>query len=287
MRRTPRSLAAALLSLGLVLSTPAGSTSAPLPPDEAYQAVVSMRLDGATPFGAVLLAGGRELLVAERQTRQGTFGVVGFSVRDATTGRELRRLRPRASAGLTPQWAVSEDRTRLVFGAVDGDRHAVLVIDVATDQELHRLSLPAGRQGLGAVTLSPDARRVAAVTQAGSSTAVLVWDVQGSAAPREIRVDAAHSIAFSPGGDRVVTASTEATGFFGGSSEGVAAVWDVATGRRLAEVRLKDGAFMLAGFSPDGTRILTANRGPEKSPASVAASTSVTSKSPSSTNRRR
>jgi len=147
------------------------------------------------------------------------------------------------------RWDLSADGSRLALGVIESGRHALLVIDVA---------------------ISADARRVAGAVGGTLSSRVLVWDVQGVAEPREISVTAATTIDFSPDGERALTAFTEATGPFGGSSDGVAEVWNVTTGRRLTAIRVKDSGFLGALFSPDGARILTANRGVKDSPAQVA-----------------
>jgi WD40 repeat protein len=56
--------------------------------------------------------------------------------------------------------------------------------------------------------------------------------------------------AFSPGGERVVTASTDAT----------ARIWDVETGDPVRVLKGHQGWVTTAVFSPDGTRVLTAGR---------------------------
>jgi WD40 repeat protein len=274
MTRAPYTLAAVLLSIGLAVAAhrTAVASSAPLPPDEAYEAVSSARVANGIPWGGTLTSGGRELLVAERRMGHGVS--VSFSIRDTVSGQEIRRLRPRAMDSWAPQWDVSADGARLVLGVADGRRHSLVVIDVASDQDVQRLTLPEGFT-LGAVAISPDARWVAGVLNATRSSRVHVWDVQSAAAPREVRITSAQSIDVSPDGARVLTAFTEATGLFGGSSDGVAEVWDVGTSKRLTEVRAKDAAFLAALFSPDGTRILTANRGVEKSPAQVESSATL------------
>lgn len=57
------------------------------------------------------------------------------------------------------------------------------------------------------------------------------------------------SVAFSPSGDRIVTASEDRTAW----------VWDAGTGTELAVLRGHDEAVLSAAFSPDGTRIVTAS----------------------------
>jgi dipeptidyl aminopeptidase/acylaminoacyl peptidase len=57
------------------------------------------------------------------------------------------------------------------------------------------------------------------------------------------------SAAFSPDGQRIVTASADKT----------ARIWDAATGKPIGELRGHDSAVRSAAFSPDGKRIVTAS----------------------------
>jgi WD40 repeat protein len=57
------------------------------------------------------------------------------------------------------------------------------------------------------------------------------------------------SAAFSPDGNRVVTASADKT----------ARVWDAAIGKQVAILRGHDSAVYSAAFSPDGNRVVTAS----------------------------
>ena len=57
------------------------------------------------------------------------------------------------------------------------------------------------------------------------------------------------SAAFSPDGERVVTASDDNT----------ARLWDAETGREVATLKGHDGPVYSAAFSPDGKRVVTAS----------------------------
>lgn len=248
--------AVVVLSLGV---TPAAATNAS---SEAYVAEATIQIEGATPWGAVLISGGRELLVAEQQT-----GKASFSIREVATGRELRRLRPR-EVGWYPIWNLSADGTRLVLGTIESGQRYIVVVDVASDREMRRFPIPENR-GIGGVAISHDGSRVAAIG-ANFLVRLHIWDVESGAELREIKTAAASSIAFSPDGARVLTTVSLMTGLFGGGVDAIAEVWDVASGRRVSEVKVKDAGFEGGIFSPDGAQFLTANRGGTDSPGGPA-----------------
>src|SRR5262249_50574084 len=58
-----------------------------------------------------------------------------------------------------------------------------------------------------------------------------------------------HSVAFSPGGSRIVTASEDKT----------ARIWDAATAREIAVLRGHEDPVYSAAFSPDGSHLVTAS----------------------------
>ena len=58
-----------------------------------------------------------------------------------------------------------------------------------------------------------------------------------------------NSAAFSPDGSRIVTASNDNT----------VRIWDAATGKEIAVLRVHDADVFFAAFSPDGSRIVTAS----------------------------
>jgi WD40 repeat protein len=60
---------------------------------------------------------------------------------------------------------------------------------------------------------------------------------------------AVSSAAFSPDGQRMVTAS----------ADGTARVWDASTDKRIAQLSGHQGAISSAAFSPDGQQVVTAS----------------------------
>jgi WD40 repeat protein len=62
-----------------------------------------------------------------------------------------------------------------------------------------------------------------------------------------------HSVAFSPDGRRLATASSSHFG-----ADGTARIWDTTTGQELLKVT-HDGVVSGVAFSPDGRRLATAS----------------------------
>ena len=221
-------------------------------PEQAYQAETEIQIEGANPWGAVLISKGRELLVAERKPSE-----MSFSIRDAATGRELRRLRPRG-VGWYPVWSISADGARIALGTLESEANGVVVIDVSTDEEIQRLPMPDNRL-FKSVAISSDGRRVAAI---GTNfvTWGYVWEIETGLELRRFRARYADTIALSPDGAMVLT-SVSVDSASGGLSDAIAEVWDVGSGRRISEVKVRDASFNRALFSADGKTFLTANVG--------------------------
>ena len=121
----------------------------------------------------------------------------------------------------------------------------VLVWDVQSGRLLHHFD---GGEGIVRVALAPDGQRVATGERSGT---VRIW----SAAGAKLRTLFFHhepvtDIRFAADGERAVTASE-------GSSDN-AALWDVASGRRVASLIGQFGTVTAASFSQDGRWILTA-----------------------------
>ena len=177
---------------------------------------------------------------------------------DATTGRELARTNDTAEQIVMATFSPHGDRVATI--GWDGCR----VLDASTGHELARLSIPVhpdvARFGQGSfagyVTFDAGGRRVALALygrRANQQPAGLieVWDP--SRAALEVTIDAGDalptSVRFSPDGERVLV----------GNRDQSAAVWDLATKRRLARFEGHAGYVNDVGYSRDGARVVTAS----------------------------
>ena len=155
---------------------------------------------------------------------------------DAVTGEELLTLL--GHTRVVRRIAFSPDGSRLVTTSADGTAR---VWDAQTGQELLSLSLHEGQ--VLDVAFNHDGKRVATGGEDGN---VRIWDASSG---KEILVlsQSGGGVAFSPDGSRVATIG-----------QGVAKVWDAATGELLFSGNLgHTGPPHDIAFSPDGTLIAT------------------------------
>ena len=129
------------------------------------------------------------------------------------------------------------------------DDHSVGVID-RTGRMVRVLPVPPAleRYSPRDAVFSPDGRLVAAaVRRADVAGAVVVWDWRSGEVVRTID-ELAETLTFAPDGSRIAVAG----------SRGGAAIYDISTGRRVADLRGHTSGVIDVEFSPDGAQVATA-----------------------------
>jgi len=214
---------------------------------------------------------------------------------DAATGKEIAVLRGHekgvTSAIFSPDGTrlvtASDDKTARIWDAVTGQQVAVLrgheasvrsaafspdgghiltwssdttvrIWAASTAEEIKQIAVLGGNKGaVRSAAFSPDGMRIVTasvvtdrygITQVGLAR---IWDVTTGEHILDIGMTLTdiYSAVFSPDGKPIVTAS-----------EGFPQVslWDAATGKAIAKLG-GDDTVTFAGFSPDGTRVVTAS----------------------------
>ena len=174
---------------------------------------------------------------------------------DAATGNKLHTLRGHRAAVFSADFSrdgtriisSSEDQTARLWSAVDGEElrvfngHGSRIGSVALSPDRDRIVT-----GGGAVLFSPDGTFFG--TGAGDDDTAKVWDAAGETDALTLKGHASYvvSVEFSPDGKRIVS----------GGFDGMARVWDVRTGKEIAQIRA-GGTQIYATFSPDGLRVAT------------------------------
>jgi WD40 repeat protein/DNA-binding SARP family transcriptional activator len=175
----------------------------------------------------------------------GAYGGDVARVWDSATGEELSRMRHEYDA---PKVAFSPDGRHLVTVSYDD---TAKIFD--RSGRLIRVLRPAGEGLLFDAEFSADGRLVALVAPFEESARVTIWDWARGKVVRSFDVGRTitdiYALAFDPTGPRIAMVS----------SEEVAEIRDVASGRRVAVLHGPSGGVTDIAFSPGGSRVAVAN----------------------------
>ncbi|HEX6401407.1 MAG TPA: WD40 repeat domain-containing protein, partial [Actinomycetota bacterium] len=243
---------------------------------------------GFTPDGRSVLVEGESRQILDNEERASS----GLRIWNARNGRRLRQLGPASDAFWFGSFDVSPDGSTVVLGGGHGGccNGRVRVWDMQTGEELYGMvyhldvldvafspdgehMVSAGwdkgarvvdREGHLVATLrerdgfvferaqfSPDASLVATAAADRfelETGRVRIWDWVDERVVRTIPLAAVSSLDFAPDGARIAIA-----GF-----EGVAGIWDVASGTPIVELAGHSGGINDIAFSPDGGVVATA-----------------------------
>jgi WD40 repeat protein len=141
-------------------------------------------------------------------------------------------------------WALSFSPDAKLLATVDRDIGLVKVWDATTGREAFSCNFTDGGIVWDAA-FSPDGKRLAAC----SSKLIRIWDVASRATQATWPSDSKGNpyMAFSPDGNRLAV----------GGSEGLAELWDTATGQKVESFKGHLGRVSAIAFSPDGARLAT------------------------------
>ncbi len=204
--------------------------------------VAPLRHDKAVRAAAFAPDGQRLLTVPEDGARVWSLRDSGAALPSAAADAPAKRIAPTADGR---QWLVAAGRQAEVY-AFDGESLT----------RLHHLK----ETGLlASAAISADGRRAVTAVE-GARRQARVWDLARCPAAGETpdceplfsgfeHAGAITSVAFDPGGERILTAS----------EDGTARLWRADNGRQLTRPMRHDGTVRSAVFSPDGRLVLTAS----------------------------
>ncbi len=174
-------------------------------------------------------------------------------VSQAANGSPLRAYYGHTGAVTAVAW--SPDARRLVSGSEDG---VVQVWSVASDTPLHAYRSHLDR--ITAVAWSPDGKRIASASE---DTTVQVWN---AATGEQMLIYNQHharlgGIAWSPDGSKIASAARKDIGQAIGAQgrNGAVHVWDATTGEQLINYTGHSLRAFAVAWSPDGSRIASAD----------------------------
>jgi RNA polymerase sigma factor (sigma-70 family) len=186
---------------------------------------------------------------------------------DLATGKPLL-ARPEAHDDAVLSATYTPDGRTLVTSGAEG---TVRLWDAASGAPRRAFDL--GVRGWAhAACVSPDGRTLAAVGEDPEPGVpdfrgvARLWDLAGGRPLRELKFDhRAIGVRFSPDGWRIAVTTWNAeaqlgiSGERGGEADDTVRVFDVASGRRLAELRGHTGKILAVAFAPDGRSLVTAS----------------------------
>jgi WD40 repeat protein len=159
---------------------------------------------------------------------------------DVTSGRELRTLNEHSSGVVSI--AFSPDGKVLASSGYDSK---IIVSDTASGRQLRAIA----SEGAGPIAIAPDGKTVAA---GDLYSAITLWDIASGHKTRTIsgHANSIVSLAFSPDGNLLVSASKDNTIKF----------WNTHNGQAVHTLQGgKSGGFATAIFSPNGKTLASAN----------------------------
>lgn len=172
---------------------------------------------------------------------------------DASSGRLVKLLRGHEAP--VQNTAFSPDGTRIVSASDAPEDNYVRVWDASISRAMSVISVPGETEGsLVGLSISPDARRIAAVQRSLSNTSALLLD---SATGRQVgaienRSSGNNSAEFSADSSRVLTISDDKS----------VQVWNAESGEQIASMRVAvpetEYGTLVAVLGPDGAHIAVA-----------------------------